>query len=168
MYEVIRSPSCEVFKICFFNILTRKKIVVQIKGRQKKSVIIQSFRSKKLKKILEIRQIREKTTSFSMSPSKHFSMKMGIGIYVQLFTSSSECSSCICSYAICWRDIGFCYRKLAILKHYGVTILNCQFGKNAITRLCQLIFGKYVVLYMRRNHTAPPPRKTTYQGRAPS
>ena len=102
-----------------------------------------------------------------MSPSKHLSMKMVIGIYVQLFTSSSECSSFICSYAICWRDIFFCSRKLAVLKHYGVTILNCQFGKNAITRLCQLIFGKYVVLYMRRNHTAPPLEKRLTRGGPP-
>ena len=52
----------------FFNILTSKKFVVQIKQLQKKSVIIQSFRSKKLPKIIEIQQIREKTTSFTMSP----------------------------------------------------------------------------------------------------
>ena len=54
MYKVIRSPSCEVPKKCFFNILTSKKLVVQIKQLAKKLVIIHSFRSKKLPKILEI------------------------------------------------------------------------------------------------------------------
>ena len=42
-------------------------------------MIIQSFRSEKLPKILEIQQIRKKTTSFTMSPCKYLSWRGGEG-----------------------------------------------------------------------------------------
>ena len=46
-----------LLKKCFFFILTSKKFAVQIKHAQSKCVIIQSFRSKKLPKILEIQAL---------------------------------------------------------------------------------------------------------------
>ena len=49
----------------FFLHFKKQQFVAQIKQLQIKSVITQSFRNKKLPKILEIRQIREKTTRFT-------------------------------------------------------------------------------------------------------
>ena len=83
--KVIRSPSCEVKKK---NLLTSKKFVVQIKQLQKKSVIIQSFRGKKLPKILEIRPIREKTISKKkyIWTSKQFVVQMVLKFYYFIIT----------------------------------------------------------------------------------
>ena len=56
MDKTTRSSSCEVKKKTHFN---KQKFVVQIKHAKFKGVIIQSFRSKKLPKILQIRPIRD-------------------------------------------------------------------------------------------------------------
>ena len=58
----------QFFASFFFQIyqIAKYEKLICLYFRKNKSVIFQIFRSKKLQKILEIRQIREKTTSFTI------------------------------------------------------------------------------------------------------